>query len=150
MSEHVFGGEWTRDKLERVRKYLQAYTTIFHGNERAAHFTTSFVDAFAGTGDRKDSSIPGLSETPLLDVESDDDLQDLQKGSARIALEVEPSFDRYIFIEHKEKELRNLRNCGRSIRNAPPVLVSNKETLILFCRDGVSKRTGIAHAQSYF
>jgi hypothetical protein len=29
MSEHVFGGEWTREKLERVSKYLQAYTTIF-------------------------------------------------------------------------------------------------------------------------
>ncbi len=49
MDEHVFGGDWTQEKLERVRKYLQAYTTIFHGNERASYFTTYFVDAFAGT-----------------------------------------------------------------------------------------------------
>jgi len=27
MNEHVFGGDWTGEKLERVRKYLQAYFT---------------------------------------------------------------------------------------------------------------------------
>jgi three-Cys-motif partner protein len=108
MSEHVFGGDWTREKLERVRKYLHAYTTIFHGNERAAYFTTYFVDAFAGTGDRKDSSIPSLSETPLLDIEFDPEFIDLQKGSSRIALEVEPAFDRYLFIEHSKKRVAEL------------------------------------------
>lgn len=108
MTDHVFGGDWTREKLERVRKYLQAYTTIFHGNERASYFTTYFVDAFAGTGDRKDSSIPGLGETPLLDIESDTEFLDLQKGSSRIALEVEPSFDRYLFIEHSKKRVAEL------------------------------------------
>ena len=30
-----FGGDWTAQKLERVRKYLSAYTTIFTRNERA-------------------------------------------------------------------------------------------------------------------
>jgi hypothetical protein len=25
MAKHVFGGDWTSDKLERVRKYLCAY-----------------------------------------------------------------------------------------------------------------------------
>ena len=108
MNEHVFGGEWTREKLERVSKYLQAYTTIFHANERARYFTTYFVDAFAGTGDRMDSNIPELSETPLLDVESDPDFIELQKGSSRIALEVEPGFDRYLFIEHSKKRVAEL------------------------------------------
>lgn len=108
MSEHVFGGDWTGEKLERVRKYLQAYTTIFHTNERARYFTTYFVDAFAGTGERMDSNIPGLSETPLLDVESDPEFLGLQKGSSRIALEVEPGFDRYLFIEHSRKRVTEL------------------------------------------
>lgn len=108
MSEHVFGGDWTGEKLERVRKYLQAYTKIFHVNERARNFTTYFVDAFAGTGDRKDSNIPGLRETPLLDVESDPEFIRLQKGSSRIALEVEPGFDRYLFIEHSRKRVAEL------------------------------------------
>jgi three-Cys-motif partner protein len=109
MSEHVFGGEWTREKLERVSKYLKAYTTIFHANERAKHLTTYFVDAFAGTGDRMDSSIPELRETPLLDVESDPEFVELQKGSSRIALEVEPGFDRYLFIEHSKKRVAELQ-----------------------------------------
>lgn len=113
MSEHVFGGDWTTEKLARVRKYLEAYTKIFHTNERARYFKTYFVDAFAGTGDRMDSNIPGLNETPLLDVESDPELIGLQKGSSRIALEVEPGFDRYLFIEHSKKrvvELEKLRD----------------------------------------
>jgi len=79
MSEHIFGGDWTSEKLERVRKYLQAYTTIFHRNERARFFTTYFVDAFAGTGDRKDSNVPGLSDTPLLDIKLDPEFIGLQK-----------------------------------------------------------------------
>jgi hypothetical protein len=29
MAKHVFGGDWTSDKLERVRKYLCEYTKIF-------------------------------------------------------------------------------------------------------------------------
>jgi len=108
MSEHIFGGDWTSEKLERVRKYLQAYTTIFHRNERARFFTTYFVDAFAGTGDRKDSNVPGLSDTPLLDIELDPEFIELQKGSSRIALEVEPAFNRYLFIEHSKKRVADL------------------------------------------
>jgi hypothetical protein len=40
MAKHTFGGGWTSEKLERVRKYLCAYTTIFKGNVRARHLTT--------------------------------------------------------------------------------------------------------------
>jgi three-Cys-motif partner protein len=109
MNEHVFGGEWTREKLERISKYLKAYTTIFHVNERARYFTTYFVDAFAGTGDRTDSSISELSETPLLEIESDPEWAELQKGSSRIALEVEPGFDCYLFIEHSKKRVAELK-----------------------------------------
>jgi hypothetical protein len=47
---HHFGGTWTEDKLSRVRGYLGAYTTIFTSNERARHFRTTYVVAFAGTG----------------------------------------------------------------------------------------------------
>lgn len=121
MSEHVFGGDWTSEKLARVRKYLEAYTKIFHTNERARYFTTYFVDAFAGTGDRMDSNIPGLSETPLLDVESDPEFVGLQKGSSRIALEVEPGFDRYLFIEHSKKRVAELEK----LKALYPGLASN-------------------------
>jgi three-Cys-motif partner protein len=44
----------------------------------------------------------------LLDVESDPDFIELQKGSSRIALDVEPGFDRYLFIEHSKERVAEL------------------------------------------
>jgi three-Cys-motif partner protein len=100
MAKHVFGGDWTTDKLERVRKYLCAYTKIFKKNPRATYFTTIYVDAFAGTGERVESA-------------DDTDAQSLQKGSARIALEVDPPFDRYVFIEKRAKRVKELETLRR-------------------------------------
>ena len=89
------GGEWTNEKLERVRKYLRAYRAIFTANERARHFTTWYVDAFAGTGYR----IPKRTE-----VEE----EKLLKGSAIQALEIEQPFDKYLFIEKKRSNVLEL------------------------------------------
>jgi three-Cys-motif partner protein len=50
-----FGGNWTEEKLECLKKYLSAYTTIFTKNPKARHFQTIYVDAFAGTGYRSTS-----------------------------------------------------------------------------------------------
>ena len=41
-----FGGDWTVEKLERVRKYLVAYATIMNRQ----HFRFAYIDAFVGTG----------------------------------------------------------------------------------------------------
>ena len=49
-SSHRFGGHWTDEKLERLRKYLAAYIKIFKKNRWASKYKTTFVDAFAGTG----------------------------------------------------------------------------------------------------
>jgi three-Cys-motif partner protein len=37
---------WTQDKLERVRKYLVAYSTIM----RKRDYPFAYIDGFAGTG----------------------------------------------------------------------------------------------------
>jgi three-Cys-motif partner protein len=76
MAKHVFGGDWTTDKLERVRKYLCAYTKIFSSNERASYLTTIYVDAFAGTGERADSS-SGKTKAPS-SIFDDDDAADAE------------------------------------------------------------------------
>lgn len=103
MPKHVFGGNWTTEKLDRVQKYLCAYTRIFKSNFRASFFNTVYVDAFAGTGQRvssgADGAVSGLQ---------DDDADSLKKGSARIALEVEPPFDKYIFIEKRSSRAKVL------------------------------------------
>ena len=95
-SQHQFGGAWTEEKLDRVRKYLAAYTTIFTQNARAATLRTIYVDAFAGTGYRTASSQHTSTALPLF---ADEDATSLQQGSAASALETEPPFDHYLFIE---------------------------------------------------
>jgi len=112
MGKHEFGGDWTTDKLERLRKYLCAYMTIFTRNPKAQYFTTNYVDAFAGTGYRVVSAKRG-GKAPASSEAADPDAESFKKGSACIALEVEPSFDRFIFIERdvdRVKELEALRD----------------------------------------
>ena len=107
MAKHEFGGPWTEDKLERVRKYLCAYTTIFRGNPRARKLRTTYVDAFAGTGSVAPCACES-EEASLFDVSGDGDAAAIKKGSARIALEVEPSFDHYLFIERNRERIEDL------------------------------------------
>jgi len=112
MTAHEFGGDWTTEKLERVRKYLSAYTIIFDRNLRARNLFTTYVDAFAGTGYR---SLPQTrsGEDILFPDLIEPENQDFLKGSARIALEVTPPFKRYIFIEcdpQRSQELERLIN----------------------------------------
>ena len=88
-AKQLFGGEWTEKKLSSVRQYLVAYATALSKQR----FKIAYIDAFAGTGYRT-SSAKENSES-LLFPEMDLFLD----GSARIALQVEPRFDKYIFIE---------------------------------------------------
>ena len=101
---HQFGGEWTEEKLERLGKYLRAYTTIFTSNERAKYFTTTYVDAFAGTGYRTASRTDDEDSAGLFDEE----VQAFKSGSAWIALEADPPFDRYLFIEQNPNHVAEL------------------------------------------
>ena len=51
-NQHIFGGVWTEQKLERVAKYLRAYTTALKNQP----FELLYIDAFAGTGYRATKS----------------------------------------------------------------------------------------------
>jgi three-Cys-motif partner protein len=102
-----FGGDWTERKLDKVRKYLPAYMKVLSGKG----FTTGYIDAFAGTGYRMlRKSYPG--ERGLFDELEADDVEEYRDGSARIALQTDPPFDKYVFIEkdpNKCQELQTLR-----------------------------------------
>ena len=69
---HRFGGNWTEQKLECVRKYLHAYTTIMSKQQ----FQYAYIDAFAGTGYRE------------LKYSEDIEIPSFLAGSARKALVV--------------------------------------------------------------
>lgn len=101
-----FGGDWTDEKLDRIRKYLAAYVRIFEANERARHFQTFYVDAFAGAGYRTEGG-HSASEWPLPEL-ADPDVAAFRSGSARIALQVEPPFHRYVFIERDRSAVEQL------------------------------------------
>jgi three-Cys-motif partner protein len=98
-----FGGDWTSEKLERVRKYLVAYATIMSKQK----FRFAYIDAFAGTGYNTPKAKRD-GETQLFPELSGDDVVGFVDGSARIALKVEPRFTKYIFIEKDPKRFAEL------------------------------------------
>jgi three-Cys-motif partner protein len=102
----MFGGNWTQQKLTILSKYLRAYRKIFEKNERARYFEITYVDAFAGTGviprPELEDTLPGL--IPEL-VEAE---EGFRKGSVRRALEVDPPFHQYVFIECDQAKCEEL------------------------------------------
>jgi three-Cys-motif partner protein len=110
MIEHAFGGDWTEDKLMRLAKYLAAYRSIFTSNARARHFTTWYVDAFAGTGSRTASKNETSAFNIMDETYQDPESSGFRDGSARIALSLDSPFDRYLFIEKSKKRINELQN----------------------------------------
>lgn len=98
MPIHSFGGAWTERKLSVVRRYLEIYAQALKNQA----FQRIYIDAFAGTGDRTEKRRESL---PLLELPEFDAIA---KGSARLALEVEPPFHRYVFIERITKRASQL------------------------------------------
>jgi three-Cys-motif partner protein len=94
-----FGGKWTEEKLGRLRKYLAAYMRIFSTNERAKHLRTTYLDAFAGSGERSEEREGADDTAPLFVDWEAAEAAEFFKGSAEIALETQPPFDNYIFVE---------------------------------------------------
>jgi three-Cys-motif partner protein len=100
--EHNFGGNWTEEKLKRVKKYLAAYATIM--NKQSFRF--AYIDAFAGTGYR---TIEQEETNDFLFPEfAEDETRQFLDGSARIALQVKPRFTKYIFIERDVSKIHAL------------------------------------------
>lgn len=96
--DHEFGSQSTDLKLALIEGYLRAFTRALSGKWRELWY----IDAFAGTGSRTKRTAAregGLFDEPVPErVEQ-------RRGSARIALEIEPPFTRLIFME------RNARHC---------------------------------------
>lgn len=92
IAEHEFGGVCTDLKLSVVEGYLKAFTTALRPKFREL----CYIDAFAGTGERT-LRYDAIEET-LFDPATPERVE-RRKGSAKIALEIQPQFDRLIFIE---------------------------------------------------
>ncbi len=108
---HQFGGDWTTRKLEVLAGYLQSYTTALKDKPSAGNpFRKAFIDAFAGTGYRdirRDDQTASAQSLLFPDL-AEKEPQELLDGSARLALQTEPAFDRYIFIERSPARCAHL------------------------------------------
>lgn len=105
MQANTFGGTWTDSKLAVLEKYLRAYLSLMKGNERARHFKTKYIDAFAGSG----YSLRRTKRDLVADSFSRDvDARGLIEGSAIRALKLATPFDSYFFIERSAEALSNL------------------------------------------
>ncbi|MCH9031538.1 MAG: three-Cys-motif partner protein TcmP [candidate division Zixibacteria bacterium] len=89
-------GPWSEIKLEIVKKYLSAYTTVL--KNRGFHF--SYIDGFAGAGQhfsRENSKVV--------------------PGSPLIACQIDEPFKKYIFIEIDEKKTLQLDEIKEQFPN---------------------------------
>jgi three-Cys-motif partner protein len=131
----LFGGGWTQRKLEVLKKYLQAYTRVFKRSERGGFYTISYVDAFAGTGTLRRPALGGLAKYfPELQNEE----TEFRKGSVRRALEIEPHFDKYVFIEKDPKKCAELEAALDEYLDLRNVRVLNEDAndaLLDWCRN---------------
>ena len=135
-----FGGAWTQRKLGALGKYLQAYTKIFKRNPRARYYSISYVDAFAGTGTLRRPElgtlgklIPGLRENE----------EEFRKGSVKRALEVEPPFDEYVFIEKSARKCKELRELA-AIYQSRNITILNEDAnraILSWCATLDTRRT---------
>lgn len=119
MVDHVFGGDWTEQKLSALRQYLKAYRLIFTRNAKAQYFKTIYIDAFAGTGSRKDRC--DGEQMSLLDPADEAAVNRYKAGSAKIALSLDQPFDEYIFVDKNPLHIAELE---RSVGCDFPALIS--------------------------
>jgi three-Cys-motif partner protein len=99
-----FGGSWTERKLKIVGEYLQTYSTALKNRG----FDLTYIDAFAGTGKRS-LDVSG-EDRDQLTLDEPVEIEQFSRGSALIALNVVPPFDRYILIELDPGKCLELRD----------------------------------------
>src|ERR1700722_10239882 len=127
--QSAFAGAHTVKKLNAIESYLRAYQNVM----KNTNFETIFFDAFAGTGE-----LPvNLGEVKLFPDLIDKN--DLVEGSAKRALQIEPPFHKYIFVETMKGKADALAKVAATFANiSPRVRVDNgdaNERLIAFCQN---------------
>jgi three-Cys-motif partner protein len=138
---HRFGGGWTDQKLEVLAGYLRSYTTALKDKPTPqSPFRKAFIDAFAGTGYRSPriESRDQQGQEQLFPDLAAPDSQALRDGSARIALSVEPRFDKYIFVEQSAERCEQLEGLKAEF-------VHLADSIDIRCGDANEEIQNLAH-----
>ena len=135
-------GPWAQEKLECLRKYLHAYTTILSKQPWPKGYF--YIDAFAGPGTLKirrqktDDHAQKLLLEGSAHVEQDPGEAEYISGSPRIALELENPFTDYVFIEIDRKRLKQLEALKKDYESANQRIYLRKRD----CNDYLRKLLG--------
>ncbi|TIR18756.1 MAG: three-Cys-motif partner protein TcmP [Mesorhizobium sp.] len=100
-NDHEFGGQHTEIKLAIVEAYLKRYSAALH--TWCDHVW--YIDAFAGTGKR---TVRVKARAGDLLEEPAPEQVELRRGSAQIAVDIKPPFDRLIFMDTRRKHVAAL------------------------------------------
>lgn len=127
-------GPWAKDKLERLGKYLSAYTKIMRKQEWCDGYV--YVDAFAGPGVHRirgtdDATQEEKLQAMLIDIahhaQSDMDHKEFIAGSPRVALEIEHPFTYYVFVEKDPERVRHLERIKLEFEGRRNILIKQKD-----------------------
>ena len=119
-NEHRFGGVWTETKLSILAKYLNSYTTALKNKS----FELLYIDAFAGGGKRTET----LPKAPALEQCEEIVTYD---GSARIALELENPFSRYLFIDNNVDRINELEHLKQQFADKTIKIVKGDANTVI-------------------
>lgn len=86
-----FGGGWSDKKLRALRNYLHAWALVLKNTS----FNKIYIDAFAGAGTQE--------------IREDENGVAYRHGSPFIALETDPPFDEFYFIEKDTEKISELQ-----------------------------------------
>lgn len=121
-------GPWAQEKLDCLRKYLSAYTTILSRQRFKGYF---YVDAFAGPGTLRvrQARVGTSAQQSLLERnEYDEDEANYLAGSPRVALEIEPQFTHYVFVERNLTRIAQLEELKKEFSSSTAkIFVRNED-----------------------
>jgi three-Cys-motif partner protein len=126
-------GPWARDKLERLRKYLAAYTTIMKDQRWCKDY--HYVDAFAGPGEhtvrQNATDKRHATQQALLDVSSygaeHEEQQQFLAGSPRVALDLQHPFANYVFIERSPDRVAALEQLKAEYAGSRNIVIRQED-----------------------
>ena len=139
---HTFGGDWTEDKLEALRRYFSAYAKALKNQK----FAKLYIDAFAGTGERTETRST-VENQDFLFGKDQPEVTASKAGSVRIALGISPPFQKYIFIERSQARVDELNKLRADFRLAKSM--SGEVTPIRFFDRWRKQPTGAQRAQRF-
>ena len=138
-SSHKFGGPWTQQKLSCLKDYLSSYMKIFTANEAAKHLKPHYIDVFAGTGHWVAKGNTELQSMSLNILTEFSDAIPFQEGSVTIALEQDPPFQKYIFVDIDEDHVNQLQDLTIQYPHLESRIEIKHKEANRFLRDWCSK-----------